>query len=204
MEAMNLGPNGGLVYCMEFLLDNIEWLEENMGDYDQDYLIFDCPGQIELYTHIPLMKKLCQKLGDWNYNICSVFVLDSHFATPPSKFVSGTLYCLSSMIQMETAQINILSKIDLMKKDPHTYKQLLKYMDAETDMMLPMLHEETGEKMSKLNEAIAGLVADYSLVSFLPLDITDEDSMEIVLAHIDNSIQFGEDEEVKMPKDEEE
>ena len=39
---------GGLVYCMEFLLDNIEWLEENLGDYDQDYLIFDCPGQIEV------------------------------------------------------------------------------------------------------------------------------------------------------------
>jgi hypothetical protein len=26
MEEMHLGPNGGLVYCMEYLILNIEWL----------------------------------------------------------------------------------------------------------------------------------------------------------------------------------
>lgn len=26
MEEMNYGPNGGLVYCMEYLIDNIDWL----------------------------------------------------------------------------------------------------------------------------------------------------------------------------------
>ena len=26
MEEMHLGPNGGLVYCLEYLLLNIEWL----------------------------------------------------------------------------------------------------------------------------------------------------------------------------------
>lgn len=27
MEEMELGPNGALVYCMEYLLDNLDWLE---------------------------------------------------------------------------------------------------------------------------------------------------------------------------------
>jgi GPN-loop GTPase len=27
MEEMELGPNGALVFCMEYLLDNSEWLE---------------------------------------------------------------------------------------------------------------------------------------------------------------------------------
>jgi len=44
MEQMNFGPNGGLVFCMEFLVDNLSWLEDELGDYDDDYLIFDCPG----------------------------------------------------------------------------------------------------------------------------------------------------------------
>lgn len=35
------------------------------------------------------------------------------------------------------------------------------------------------------------------MVSFMPLDITNEDSIEAVLYEIDHSIQFGEDEEVK-------
>ena len=27
MTEMKLGPNGGLVYAMEYLVDNIDWLE---------------------------------------------------------------------------------------------------------------------------------------------------------------------------------
>jgi hypothetical protein len=27
MEMMDLGPNGALVYCMEYLLENLSWLE---------------------------------------------------------------------------------------------------------------------------------------------------------------------------------
>lgn len=26
MEELCLGPNGGLVYCMEYLIENIDWL----------------------------------------------------------------------------------------------------------------------------------------------------------------------------------
>jgi hypothetical protein len=26
MEEMELGPNGGLLYCMEYLLQNLSWL----------------------------------------------------------------------------------------------------------------------------------------------------------------------------------
>jgi GTPase SAR1 family protein len=46
MEELKLGPNGGLIYCMEYLEENLEdWFSEQMEDYiDDDYLIFDCPG----------------------------------------------------------------------------------------------------------------------------------------------------------------
>ena len=43
-------------------------------------------------------------------------------------------------------------------------------------------------------------MADYGLVQFLPLDITNEDSVGDLLLFIDNAIQFGEDEDVKVPK----
>jgi hypothetical protein len=47
-------------------------------------------------------------------------------------------------------------------------------------------------------------IEDYSLVSFVPLNIHKDGSMEIVLAHIDNALQYGEDMEPKIPKDLEE
>jgi GTPase SAR1 family protein len=30
MDAYDLGPNGGLVYCMEYLEKNIDWLKERI------------------------------------------------------------------------------------------------------------------------------------------------------------------------------
>jgi hypothetical protein len=54
-----------------------------------------------------------------------------------------------------------------------------------------------------LNAAVAQLLDEFSLVSFLTLDITDEDGIGEVLAHIDVATQFGEDADVKIREFEE-
>lgn len=46
MEEFELGPNGGLVYCMEYLLANFNWLEERLLALGSQYILFDCPGQV--------------------------------------------------------------------------------------------------------------------------------------------------------------
>ncbi len=38
-------------------------------------------------------------------------------------------------------------------------------------------------------------IEDNPLVSFLPLDLTSEDSLETIVSHIDFTMQYGEDEE---------
>lgn len=45
MDQYWLGPNGALVYCLEFLLENFDWFEEQLEELPQEsYLLFDCPG----------------------------------------------------------------------------------------------------------------------------------------------------------------
>ena len=56
----------------------------------------------------------------------------------------------------------------------------------------------------KLNKAIARVIDDYSLVKFQPLDVSDEDSINDVLLVIDNILQYGEENDVKEPKEVEE
>jgi GTPase SAR1 family protein len=119
MDELHLGPNGGLVYCMEYLLQNMDWLQENLDEYDDDeYLILDCPGQIELYTHIPVMNKIIDQLRLWGYNdkLVSVFIVDATFVTDPAKFISGSLLALSAMISMQLPHVNVLSKCDLVEE----------------------------------------------------------------------------------------
>ena len=76
---------------------------------------FENEGQIELYTHLPVMKLFVQELQKLEYRICAVHLLDSHFITDASKFIAGSLMCLSAMVQLELPHINVLSKMDLVK-----------------------------------------------------------------------------------------
>ena len=119
MEEMGLGPNGGLVYCFEFLLDNLDFLTDALDPLSEEYLIIiDMPGQIELYTHIPILPALVQHLtrtGSLDVRLCAAYLLEATFVIDRAKFFAGTLSAMSAMIMLEIPHINILSKMDLVK-----------------------------------------------------------------------------------------
>lgn len=69
-------------------MNNLDWFEDEVGAYTDDYLIIDCPGQIELYTHFDIMKRLVEALGRLNIAICGVYLLES-VSEPHSTRNSG-------------------------------------------------------------------------------------------------------------------
>lgn len=194
-KELNLGPNGGLIFCMEFLLNNINWLEDQIGDYNDDYLIIDCPGQIELFIHLPIMHTLCQKLENWHYKTCGVYLIDSLFITDATRFLSGVMTCISSMIRLEIPHINILSKCDLLGDNKSEWEQkLLHYLDPQPRLILNDVLIEMHPRYEALTMSIAELIENHSMVSFIPLASDDPDKLELVLAHIDQATQFNEEE----------
>ncbi|EKX72983.1 ATP binding protein family member protein [Theileria equi strain WA] len=116
VEEEELGPNGALVRSAELLGENIEWLAEQIEETygDEAYLLFDTPGQIELFIHIPYVKRITQLLQRLGINALAVFLLDVSFMTDPSKLISGSLAGLAAMVNLEMPHINILSKCDLL------------------------------------------------------------------------------------------
>lgn len=221
MEELQLGPNGGLMYCMEYLLSNLDWLQDELNQFDDDeYLLMDCPGQIELYTHVPIMRQIINQMKNWGYNLVTVFVVDATFLCDASKFISGSLLSLSSMIALELPNVNIVSKCDLVDKE-----EVERILDIESAQMLLQAEEysasrrhdfndtskstapaedamnrkiqERKRQRNRLTEAICSLLDDFHMVSFVPLDITDEDSLNAVLAYADNAVNYGEDLEVR-------
>lgn len=62
MRDDKLGPNGGILYALEELEHNYEWLEEGLKELENDYVLFDCPGQVELYTHHNSLRNIFYKL----------------------------------------------------------------------------------------------------------------------------------------------
>ncbi|SOV82126.1 nucleolar preribosomal associated cytoplasmic ATPase, putative [Plasmodium reichenowi] len=52
------------------------------------------------------------------------------------------------------------------------------------------------KKYYKLNNAFANIIEDFNLVSFLPLNIYDDDNVDFIINSIDMIIQYGEDKDV--------
>jgi hypothetical protein len=215
MGELGYGPNGGLVYCFEYLLQNMDWLEEELGGFEDDYLIFDCPGQIELYTHHPFLPALVQNLSRMGIRTSAVYLLESQFMEDRYKFFSGVLSAMSAMVNLEIPWINIMSKMDLVTKSSddrsggarngmRSRKNIARYLDPDPLLITPARGQESissNPRFHALNQAIVQLIEDHPLVSFLPLDLTSPDSLETVISHIDFTMQYGEDEEPKEPHD---
>ena len=195
MEEFGLGPNGGLVYCMEYLLQNSDWLKDELDQYGEDeYVILDCPGQVELYSHLPIVRDLARSLDMWGYRCVSVYLLDALFVLEPSKFISGCLLSLSCMVQVELPHINVITKCDVADKEA-----IEKVLDSEGAWMIQMMDQHNNERLRNLTQALSSVIDDYMMVSFALLDVTDEDSMADVMEKVNHAVQYGEDLEPKDP-----
>jgi GTPase SAR1 family protein len=235
MEELDLGPNGGLVYCMEYLERHKEEvlnllltrLEEKEQEQQQPYyVLFDFPGQVELYTHNNCVQTLCQYLMDatigGNFRLTAIQLTDSLQCLEPSKFISSVLLSATSMLRLELPTVNVLSKVDLMGQyteqsgnslifgiDFFTnvldLTQLLAFLDGGSGTM----EAENGDgdyfaddpdyqrvrqkknnspfnrKHRKLHEQLCDVIDDFSLVSFVPLNIQDAESVGRVVAQAD-------------------
>ncbi|KAG6050472.1 hypothetical protein E4U17_006467 [Claviceps sp. LM77 group G4] len=244
MEEVGLGPNGGLIYCFEFLMENLDWLTEALDSLTEEYLIiFDMPGQIELYTHVPilptLVKYLCQP-GALDIRMAAVYLLEATFVVDRAKFFAGTLSAMSAMLMLEVPHINVLSKMDLVK-DQVRKKDLKRFLtpdvglldddpmerqrvrrvtegrssgalgdgdgdgDAEDDESRPPDDKAQimgGASFRRLNRAVAGLIESFSMINYLKLDVTNEDSVASILSYIDDCVQYHEAQDPKEPHDE--
>ncbi|KAI1031007.1 hypothetical protein LB504_000790 [Fusarium proliferatum] len=231
MEEVGLGPNGGLIYCFEFLMENLDWLTEALDSLTEEYLIiFDMPGQIELYTHVPILPALVKFLsqpGSLDIRMAAVYLLEATFVVDRAKFFSGTLSAMSAMLMLEVPHINILSKMDLVKGQVKK-KDLKRFLTPDVGLLdddpierarrvtggseaeddeskAPDEKEQVmkGASFRRLNRAVAGLIESFSMINYLRLDVTNEDSVGAILSYIDDCIQFHEAQDPKEPHDEE-
>jgi len=196
---MRFGPNGGLVFCMEFLVDNLHWLDEQLGDADDDYLVFDCPGQIELYSHLTVMRDIVRHLEACDFRVCAVFLLDARYLCDVGQLISGAMAAMAAMVSLEVSHINLMTKVDLLSRRQR--RQMERYLDPDMSQLLGEESQMGGSaKLSRLHAAMAGVVEDYGLLRFCPVAVQseapeDEELLVDVLQQVDMALQYGEDQE---------
>lgn len=94
MADDRLGPNGGILYALEELEHNFEWFENGLKELGDDYILFDCPGQVELYTHHASLRNIFYRLQKLGYRVLALpplirpgwLVADSHGSSWQSTY----------------------------------------------------------------------------------------------------------------------
>ena len=204
-ETENLGPNGSLLFCMEQVLVDFSWLEEKINSFSQDtYVIIDCPGQIELFTHSDVLAKLTDLLRKrLTLNLVCVNLVDCILICNKFNYLSSLLASLASMVQLELPHINVLSKLDLLRNLSDNLDTSLSLRSALTaggegcgDLRQLLCSEKRSDnrqerEFDKLATNLAELIDDYGLVGFQPLAVEDKELMIRLLAICDKSNGFS-------------
>ncbi|XP_050215016.1 GPN-loop GTPase QQT1 [Mercurialis annua] len=191
MAEHSLGPNGGLVYCMDYLEKNIDWLQSKLKPLLKDhYLLFDFPGQVELFfLHSNAKNVIMELIKKLNLRLTAVHLVDAHLCSDPGNYISALILSLSTMLHMELPHINVLSKIDLIENygklafnlDFYTDVQDLSYLQHQLDQ------DPRSAKYRKLTKELCEVIEDFSLVDFTTLDIQDKESVGNLVKLIDKT-----------------
>ncbi|GAB2269645.1 GPN-loop GTPase qqt1 [Dionaea muscipula] len=175
MNEHSLGPNGGLVYCMDYLEKNIDWLQSKLEPLVRDhYLLFDFPGQVELFfLHENAKRVILRLIKKLDLRLTAVHLVDAHLCSDAGKYVSALLLSLSTMLHLELPHVNVLSKIDLIENygkldfnlDFYTDVQDLSYLQYSLD------RDPRAAKYRKLTKELCEVIENFGLVDFTTLDI---------------------------------
>ena len=164
MEQTGLGPNGGVVYCMEYLEEHVEdiiqIIQERVGE--RTYLIFDLPGQIELYTHSTCVQTMIQRLVKaLDLRLTAVQLIDAHYCTDASKFLSAALLGTTTMLRLELPTVNVLSKVDLLTQYGNLDFNLEYYTECyDLEKLVPFTDQSNVDSQTLQEEEEADLAED--------------------------------------------
>ena len=188
MSELNLGPNGGLLYCMEYiehhLSEVLTLLKERLGinsstsgTHQQQssassraYLLFDLPGQIELTAHSNVISHIAHRLvRELDIRLVCVQLVDAAVCLPDvSKFIGAALVCTASMMRIELPCVNVLSKMDLLQQQQQQQQTKSSGMDGQE---MPPKHSGGDDDIDSDGEYDGNEYHDTAFTSPLPFNL---------------------------------
>lgn len=209
MAELDLGPNGAMLYCLEYLEHNLDWLEARLEALQGDYVVFDLPGQVELSTNHPSLTRILERLQkqyDWRVSearadvqFVAVHLADATNITDPSRYVSLLILALRAMLMLELPHVNVLSKMDLLDEEQRSQLGTcaadavfpLDYYTEVQDLAYLADHlAETQPRVASMSRVLCELVDEFGLVSFETLAVEDKASMLHLVQVLDKAIGY--------------
>jgi GTPase SAR1 family protein len=154
METYDLGPNGSLIMASDMIATRLDEIQDEVNNLNPDYILIDTPGQIELFAFRASGAYFVSNFQ--SDNKVNLFIYDGMLVSSPINFVSIGLLASSVRLRLKIAQINILTKRDLIVDK---LKDILEWsssalslessLDSEKDAEYSLLSKDLVRSMSK-------------------------------------------------------
>ncbi len=115
IKEQGVGPNGAQIIAADMLALNINEMKDIIESFETEYIIFDTPGQMELFVLRQSGKYLVDEFGADKSVIG--FLYDPIISKNPSGFISLMLQAASVQVRFNVPFLNILTKSDLLSEE---------------------------------------------------------------------------------------
>jgi GPN-loop GTPase len=188
MDTYGLGPNGSLVMASDMIATKLDEIQSELDELNPDYIIVDTPGQIELFAFRASGPYFVSNLRAEEK--VTIFAFDGMLVSAPINFVSISLLASSVKLRLKTAQINALTKRDLVTDNlvrimewSNSAYALDSALTEEKDVEYSMLSRDLAKSLSK-----AGFGQSIIAVSSLTMS-----GMINLMAALSRTVNQGED-----------
>jgi len=113
MKQYKLGPNGGIITSLNLFATKFDQVLEILEKKsDNEFILIDTPGQIEVFTWSASGTIISDSIARM-YPTVIAYVLDTVRCTNPVTFMSNMLYACSIMYKTRLPLIVVMNKIDI-------------------------------------------------------------------------------------------
>lgn len=147
--------------------------------YPYHLIIFDLPGQIELYINSTIVKDIITKITKklkpkHTVQPCVIELFDCTYMHDLNQFLSLCMMSLATMINLELPHLNVLNKIDLLKGCQNKPNRGLINEYFSVSSAAELVQElKPFDKEEEITNAdnIAKVIDAYGQVSFIPCSL---------------------------------
>jgi GPN-loop GTPase len=191
METYDLGPNGSLLMASDMVATRLEEMQEQVDELNPDCVIVDTAGQIELFAfRASGMYFVSNFRAD---NKAMIFTFDGMLVSSPINYVSVLLLASSVRLRLNTSQINVLTKRDLVIE---RLKSILQWSSSITALEAA-LNSEKDTLSSLFSKDLVRAVAKSGLMEGLvAVSSVTTSGMVNLTASLARILRQGEDMEV--------
>lgn len=189
MEEYGVGPNGAQIIAADMLALNTGEMKEIIESFETDYVIFDTPGQMELFTLRQSGKVLVDSFGA-DKSIIG-YLYDPVISKTPSGFITLMLQAASVQVRFNVPFMDVLTKSDLLKDEER--EDILKWSQDFMELD-SAIHEEMPTLRNQLNiEFLSALKSFGAGQKLLPASSTYGSGMEDIYNSVQQIYYGGED-----------